>query len=382
MKYTEFKDCRVSRLGFGTMRLPMHQDGTIDYETGKEMVDYALSHGITYFDTAYKYHAGEAENFCRAALTERHPRESFYLADKMPAWLCKSQQDINDIFEDQLKKCGTDYFDFYLLHNVDEEIWPIIQKLDIIDILKKELAKGRIRHLGFSVHCEPELLRSILENHSEDLEFVQIQLNYMDWDYINAKELYSICREFNKPIIIMEPLRGGMLSNPLSERSRRILDEAGSDRGLSYTDFALGFADSLDGVMCTLSGMSAPEQMRENVEFYNGDGLDEKHLEAVGKAAEALQSDILIPCTGCGYCFECPQEIQIPKIFSAYNEAAAKGFHYIWDSLSAMYKKLGPNGRDCIGCGNCESHCPQKIKIIDLLKKIDDKYAELEKAGE
>ena len=180
----------------------------------------------------------------------------------------------------------------------------------------------------------------------------------------------------------MEPLRGGMLSNPLSERSRRILDEAGSDRGLSYTDFALGFADSLDGVMCTLSGMSAPEQMRENVEFYNGDGLDERHLEAVGKAAEALQSDILIPCTGCGYCFECPQEIQIPKIFSAYNEAAAKGFHYIWDSLSAMYKKLGPNGRDCIGCGNCESHCPQKIKIIDLLKKIDDKYAELEKAGE
>ena len=127
MKYTEFKDCRVSRLGFGTMRLPMHQDGTIDYETGKEMVDYALSHGITYFDTAYKYHAGEAENFCRAALTERHPRESFYLADKMPAWLCNTQQDVNDIFEDQLKKCGTDYFDFYLLHNVDEEIWPIIQ---------------------------------------------------------------------------------------------------------------------------------------------------------------------------------------------------------------------------------------------------------------
>ena len=382
MKYTQFKDSKISRLGFGTMRLPMHKDGTIDYEAGKEMVDYALSHGITYFDTAYKYHAGEAENFCRAALSERHSRETFYLADKMPAWLCKTQQDVKDIFEDQLKKCGVDYFDFYLLHNVDEEVWPVISKLDVISILKEELAKGRIRHLGFSVHCEPALLREILENHSDDLEFVQIQLNYMDWDYINAKELYQICREYNKPIIVMEPLRGGMLSNPLSERSRKILDKAGEDRGLSYTDFALGYVDGLDGVVCTLSGMSSLKQMQENVDFYNSGGLEKRHLGAIREAVSVLQSDILIPCTGCGYCFECPQEIQIPKIFSGYNEAAAKGFHYIWGSLSGIYKKLGPNGKDCIGCGNCESHCPQKIKIIDLLKQIDDKYKELEKAGE
>lgn len=382
MKYTGFKDCRISRLGFGTMRLPMHPDGTIDYETGKEMVDSAIAGGITYFDTAYKYHAGESENFCREALTKRYPRGSYYLADKMPAWLCKTQQDVKDIFEDQLKKCGVDYFDFYLLHNVDEEVWPLIQELDIVSLMKEEMAKGRIRHLGLSVHCEPELLREVLEKHGSDLEFVQIQLNYMDWDYINAKELYHICREYNKPIIIMEPLRGGMLSNPLSERSRNILDEAGKERGLSYTDMAFGFVDSLEGIICTLSGMSTPEQMKENIEFFSGDGLDENQLKAISEAADALKSDLFIPCTGCGYCFECPQEIQIPKIFSAYNEAAAKGFHYIWGSLTGIYKELGPNGKDCIGCGNCESHCPQKIKIIDLLKQIDDKYTELEKVGE
>ena len=231
------------------MRLPMHPDGTIDYEAGKEMVDYALDNGITYFDTAYKYHEGEAEIFCREALTKRYPRESFYLADKMPSWLCKTQQDAADIFEDQLKKCGTDYFDLYLLHNVDEEVWPIIEKLDIIDLMKEEMAKGRIRHLGLSVHCEPALLREIMEKRGDDLEFVQIQLNYMDWDYINAKELYHICRQYNKPVIIMEPLRGGMLANPLSERSRSILDEAGRERGLSYADMAFGFVDSLDGII-------------------------------------------------------------------------------------------------------------------------------------
>lgn len=151
MKYTGFKDCRISRLGFGTMRLPMHPDGTIDYETGKEMVDSAIAGGITYFDTAYKYHAGESENFCREALTKRYPRGSYYLADKMPAWLCKTQQDVKDIFEDQLKKCGVDYFDFYLLHNVDEEVWPLIQELDIVSLMKEEMAKGRIRHLGLAV---------------------------------------------------------------------------------------------------------------------------------------------------------------------------------------------------------------------------------------
>ncbi|MBQ1959139.1 MAG: aldo/keto reductase, partial [Firmicutes bacterium] len=208
MKYTQFRAANASRLGFGTMRLPMHADGKIDFEAGKEMVDFAIANGITYFDTAYKYHAGESEIFCREALVKRHPRESFCLADKLPTWLCHSPAEVTAKFEEQLGKCGVEYFDFYLLHNVDEETWPNLCEQNMVDILVKEREAGRIKHLGLSVHCEPALLREIMEKHSDVLEFVQIQVNYMDWDYINAKELYAICREYSKPIIVMEPIRG------------------------------------------------------------------------------------------------------------------------------------------------------------------------------
>lgn len=382
MKYREFKGMNVSRLGFGTMRLPMDSEGNIDYEAGKEMVDYAIANGITYFDTAYKYHAGEAENFVREGLTKRHPRESYYLADKLPTWLCHNQDEVSAIFSDQLQKCGVEYFDFYLVHNVDEETWDNIVAHHMIEWLAERRAEGKIKVLGMSVHCEPPLLREILSKYGDVLEFVQIQLNYMDWDYINAKELYAICREYNKPVIIMEPLRGGMLANPMSAKTRHILDEAGKERNLSYSDMAFGFVNQKDGVLVTLSGMSALQQMKENIDFFGSDDLSEEQLRAIDEAAAALQSDILIPCTACNYCYECPQEIQIPKIFKTYNEAAAKGFHHIWGKLSETYKALGPNAKDCIGCGNCESHCPQKIEIIDMLKVIDKKYEELAEIGE
>ena len=382
MKYTDFSDKKISRLGFGTMRLPMDAQGEIDYEEGKKMVDYALEHGITYFDTAYKYHAGEAEYFCREVLVKRHPRESFFLADKLPTWLCKTPEAVAEKFQEQLDKCGVEYFDFYLLHNVAEGSWQNILDQQMIEYLLTEKEAGRIGHLGLSVHCEPPLLREVLEKYGHALEFVQIQLNYMDWDYIDAKELYYICREFNKPIIIMEPVRGGMLANPMSEKARSILDEAGKEEGFSYADYALGYVDQLEGIAWTLSGMSNLEQMQQNIAFFDGEGLKEKHLEAVAEAAKVLQSDILVPCTSCNYCFECPSEIKISKIFTGYNEAAAKGFHWIWGSLSKTYQKLGPNANDCIECGNCESHCPQNIRIIDMLKKIDLKYKELEEKGE
>ncbi|MBR5230068.1 MAG: aldo/keto reductase [Firmicutes bacterium] len=381
MKYTDFKGKQISRLGFGTMRLPMDSEGNIDYEEGKGMVDYAIAHGITYFDTAYKYHGGESENFCREALAKRHPRESFFLTDKLPTWLCNTPDDAAVIFQEQLTKCGVEYFDFYLIHNVDEENWPNVIEQNMIEYLLKEKAAGRIRHLGLSVHCQPPLLREILEKYSDILEFVQIQLNYMDWDYINSKELYYICREFDKPMIIMEPVRGGMLANPLSEKARNILDAAGKEDGLSYTDFALGYVDQLEGVAWSLSGMSNLEQMQQNIEFYSGEGLKEKHLAAITEASKVLQEDILVPCTGCNYCDECPSGIKIPVIFENYNEAAAKGFNWIWGSLTEQYQSTGANAKDCIECGNCESHCPQSIKIIKTLKEIDAKYEELKKQG-
>lgn len=379
MHYNTFQGKEISRLGFGLMRLPMDENGKIDYAAGQEMIDYALANGINYIDTAYKYHDGEAERFAGVALSKHH-RESFYLASKLPTWLCKTEEDVLRIFEEQLGKCQTEYFDFYLLHSIDEDSWPNIPKLNMVDFVKKEKEAGRIKHIGASFHCGPELLRQILSEYGDVLEFIQLQLNYMDWDYYNAKELYEIGREFNTPIIVMEPIRGGMLANPLSEKAREILDSTGT--GASYASYALRFVNEKEGILVTLSGMSNLEQLKANIEIFNGPALNEAENKAIADAVKALQTDILVPCTGCNYCYECPANIKIPELFKMYNEAASKGFHHIWGSLSGQYNALPANGKDCIGCGNCESHCPQKINIIKLMKEIDAKYQHLAEIGE
>lgn len=379
MNYTDFKGKKVSRLGFGMMRLPMKADGSIDYAKGQEMIDYALANGITYIDTAYKYHDGESENFVGESLS-KHPRDSYYLADKMPCWLCKTSEDLDVIFNDQLTKCRTDYFDFYLLHSLGDEDLETVEKLDAVEYLLKQKEAGRISHLGASFHCSPDFLHLFLTKYGDALEFIQLQLNYMDWELYDAKSLYQVAREFNKPVIVMEPLRGGMLANPLSEAACRILDNTGT--GAGYPSYALRFVNELDGILCTLSGMSEPEQLKENIEIFNGPAMNENEKKAIDEAVKVLQADILVPCTACNYCYECPQEIKIPEIFKMYNEAASKGFHWIWGSLSEEYNKLQPNGKDCIGCGNCESHCPQKINIIQKLAEIDAKYKELAEIGE
>lgn len=379
MEYRKFKDMNISALGFGAMRLPMDENGKIDQAQTREMVDYALANGINYIDTAYKYHEGDSEPALADALAE-HPRDSYYLADKLPTWLCETEEDARRIFEDQLSKCRTEYFDMYLLHSIDEESWPDIPRLHMVEYLREELSRGRIRHLGASFHCGPELLRQILTEYGDDLEFIQLQLNYMDWEYKNAKELHQVAVEFGKPVVIMEPIRGGMLAAPMSQKARDILASAGT--GASCASFALRFVNELPNTLCTLSGMSSMDQLKENIEIFGGPALTEAEKNAVEKAAAALQEDILVPCTGCNYCYECPAGISIPKIFSLYNEASAKGFHYIWGSLSGQYNAIQPNGSACIGCGSCESHCPQKIGIIEKLKEIDAKYKELAEIGE
>ena len=284
------------------------------------------------------------------------------------------------IFEKQLSKCNTEYFDFYLLHSLDEESWPDVPRLHMMEYLREQLANGRIRHLGASFHCGPALLREVLTQYGDDLEFIQLQLNYMAWEFDNAKELHEIAVKFKKPIVVMEPLRGGMLANPMSKDARAILDSTGTNA--SYTSYALRFVDELDQILCTLSGMSTLDQLKENIEIFNGPALSDKEKAAIDQAVKTLQSDILVPCTGCNYCFECPVGIKIPELFKMYNEAAAKGFHWIWGSLSGLYNETTPNAKACIACGSCESHCPQKIKIIDKLKEIDHKYAQLEEMGE
>ena len=249
MNYTDFHGKQISRLGFGMMRLPMHKDGTIDYEKGQEMIDTALAKGITYIDTAYKYHDGESENFVGEALS-KHPRDSYYLADKMPCWLCETPDDLRKIFEDQLQKCKTDFFDFYLIHSLGEGDLETVEKFQVVDYLSKEKSAGRIHHLGASFHCEPDFLRETLTKYGDSLEFIQLQLNYFDWENGNAKDVYDVAREFDKPIIVMEPIRGGMLANPLSGKACQILDNTGT--GASYPSYALRFVNELPGVLCTL----------------------------------------------------------------------------------------------------------------------------------
>lgn len=378
MNYTNFKGKKISRLGFGMMRLPMDADGNIDYAAGQEMIDYALAEGINYIDTAYKYHEGESENFVGAALS-KHPRDSYYLADKMPCWLCESREDVSRIFEEQLSKCRVDYFDFYLLHSLGDGDLETVEKIQAIEYLLTEKEAGRIDHLGASFHCTPEFLREVLTKYGDALEFIQLQLNYMDWDINGAKALYEVAREFNKPVIVMEPLRGGMLAKPLSQAACQILDDASS---CGYPSYALRFVNEQEGILCTLSGMSELDCLKENIEIFSGPAMTDAEKSAIDEAVKVLQADILVPCTGCNYCYECPQEIKIPEIFKMYNEAASKGFHWIWGSLSNQYNQVQPNGKDCIGCGSCESHCPQKIHIIDKLKEIDAKYKELAEIGE
>ena len=383
MRYNNFKDLKISALGFGTMRLPKGSDGKIDYDAAKEMVSAAFDGGVNYFDTAYRYHEGESENFCGEALSV-YPRESFFLADKLPTWLCKTSEDAETIMKEQLQKCKTDYFDFYLLHNVDEEGWPNIEKLDLVHFMEKVKTQGKARHIGLSVHCQPALLEEVFSKYGHILEFVQIQLNYMDWDYINAKELYHIARKYEKPVIVMEPLRGGMLAELPSEEAYSILSNATKASGqapCSKASYGLRFVSQLNGVLCTLSGMSNLEQMKENINTFSGPMLTDVELKAIPEAASKLRSDITIPCTGCDYCYECPSEIKISKIFKLYNDMAARNFVFLWDSLDDLYGKLGANAKDCIDCGSCETHCPQKIDIRKRLRDIDDKFTSIISKG-
>ena len=384
MRYNDFNEQKVSSLGFGTMRLPMLENGEIDYEHGARMVEEAINSGITYFDTAYKYHKGEAENFCGAVLS-KYPRDSYTLADKLPTWLCSTLEDAENIFNEQLEKCNVEFFDYYLLHSIDEDSWQGIEKLNLVDFMIKKKESGLVKHIGFSAHCEPELLETILSKYNDVFEFVQLQINYFDWEFKDAKALYDIARKYSQPIIIMEPIRGGMLANLPSKEAEKVLTDATAAEGkppMSSAAYALLFVEQLEGVVCTLSGMSSLEQTTDNIKTFSDYCLSAKELDAIKDATSKLQADILIPCTGCDYCFECPSEIKISKLFGWYNEAAAKGFHYIWGSLAKNYEKIGPNATNCIECGNCQTHCPQKINIIENLKMLHSKYEELKEIGE
>lgn len=370
-KMSEIKEMFSKKLGFGCMRLPIvGEDNTkIDDEAFKKMVDSYLEQGFTYFDTAYPYHGGKSEEAVKRCLVERYPRESFYLADKMPVWEVKKKSDMEEIFQTQLKRCGVDYFDFYLLHAMNHDRMKEVEELGGVEYLLQMKAKGHIRHLGFSFHDTAEALEEILKNHPE-LEFVQLQLNYYDWESENvqSRKCYEVAEKYNKPVIVMEPVKGGMLANMIGE-PKRILEEL--DAKASAASFAIRYVASLENVFMVLSGMSNQEQLEDNTSYMREfKPLTEQEQKAIEKVVEELQKVPTIACTKCRYCVEgCPMKIQIPNVFWAKNFANRFGVNEQTRKGYAEAVREHGKASDCIKCGKCEGQCPQHLEIRSLLEE-------------
>lgn len=362
----DFRDKKIPLLGLGTMRLPVtdKKSMTIDEEKSRELLDYALSHGVNYIDTAYMYHNGTAEGFLGTAL-EKYDRKSYYLATKLPVWLGKSDNDFENIFEEQLSRLRTDYFDFYLCHNLTESNFSMVRKHNIYEFLLKKKEEGIIRHIGFSFHDTPVVLDDIVSAYP--WEFVQIQCNYIDWEFQNAKRQYEILTKQQLPIIIMEPLRGGALAT-LTEESGKVLKEENPDASLASWGFR--FLAQFPNVMTVLSGMSDLEQLQDNIAtLSSAKPLTEKENAALKKATDIYKKNKTIPCTGCGYCMDCKQGVDIPHLFALANN------HLLGASCQSLklgYEAMKRSAREsnCTSCGNCMEHCPQKINIPMELEHV------------
>lgn len=358
----------AKKFGFGCMRLPM-KDKQVDIEQVKKMVDVFMENGFTYFDTAHGYIGGLSEKAVKECVVDRYDRKSFTLTDKLTDCYFNSESDIRDFFEEQLKICGVDYFDYYLMHAQCADNYPKYQKYRAYETVSELKAEGKIRHIGISFHDTAEVLERILTDHPE-IEVVQIQLNYVDFDdaAVQSRKCYEVCRKHNKPVIVMEPVKGGSLVN-LPEEAKKIFD--GLD-GRSYASYAIRFAAGFDGVEMVLSGMSSLEQMNDNISFMKDfKPLNEREREAVARVCGVFKGLNMISCTACRYCTAgCPMNISIPDLFSCYN---AKTVFNDWNQnyyYESVYTANNGKASDCIECGNCEYECPQHLPIRELLKKV------------
>lgn len=374
MIYREFQDLRLSALSMGAMRLPVFSsdEADVDVKAAEEMIDYAMAKGVNYYDTAWPYHGGKSETVLGSAL-KKYPREQFYLADKFPGYDLANIDKVESIFEEQLKKCQVSYFDFYLFHNVcemniDSYLDP---KYRIFDYLVKQKKAGRIRHLGFSAHGNYDVMKRFLEAYGHEMEFCQIQLNYLDWKFQEADKKMELLREYHLPVWVMEPLRGGRLASldqPYEEQLKALRPKE------SIPAWAFRFLQSLPEVTVVLSGMSNMEQLRANIETFGEEKpLEEKEKEALLAIAGEMVEKIALPCTACRYCVShCSKELDIPFLLSLYNEHCfTEGGFIAPMALSSLPADKQPDA--CVGCRNCEAVCPQQLKISEAMADFAQK---------
>ena len=362
--------------GFGFMRLPM-QDGEVDIAETNRMVDAFLDAGFNYFDTAHGYLQGKSEKALKTCLTSRDLRDRYILTDKLTENLFKTEADIRPVFESQLEACGVDYFDFYLMHSQCLENYGHFKACRAYETAFALKEEGKVRHVGISFHGRPELLEQILTEYPA-IEVVQIQFNYVDYDdpSVQSRKCYEVCRKFNKPVIVMEPVKGGNLVK-LPDDARAVLDAL---HGGSPASYAIRFAAGFPGMLMVLSGMSTLEQVQDNISFMKDfKPLGETELAAIAKVQEIFRSKNLIPCTGCRYCTDgCPKQIAIPELFATMN---AKQIYHDWHTdyyYNAVYALPGHKASDCVKCGKCESVCPQHLPIRQLLENVANEFEKKE----